>query len=499
MKKLNDWQTNPTDRTAGSNDDEVYDGEIIRQARVEWARRCAKRKDILEWGKALFPEKFYLPFCQKLHGYFIQIRAEPFTNTEAPRNHAKTLIKCVLIPMFQALEEPDLFRHYLNVQATKVKALAVNTSIKAEFEGNTELRELYGDMMGERWTDQQFVLSNGVIFTSIGAGESIRGINYHSIRPDYEIVDDLYDESEINNAEATEKKNAWFWGSLYPARAKSRRCSVHVQGTAINPYDLLEKLKKQKRWKSASFQSCEDWDQKIVLWPELNTFESLQADKIDMGSLIFGREMQNERLDETTSRIKRSWLTSWEYDPAELRLRLVKEYGHFFIVAKIIGNDPSIGKDSEDDPTGTALVIKTGYDDGTGNDYWIDGLWNEQLSLEKRVQQLESIAAGQPADSPVTHVEIEAISGFDDYASTVIRRTNLPVHRVEWVKDKLTNLENKSHYFENGKVHLNKNIDPDLKDKLVHQLTNNHPKHDDLRDGVLLTLDDTSGLWNFVK
>lgn len=498
MKHSSDWRT-ATDRTAAPLEEGLFESEIRRQARVEEARRCAKRKDILGWGKALFPDKFYLPFCWELHSYFVEIRGDPFTNTEAPRNHAKTAIKCVLIPLFQALEEPGTFRHYLNVQATRLKALSVNTSIKAELEGNAELRELYGDMMGERWTDQQFVLSNGVIFTAIGAGESIRGINYRNIRPDYEIVDDLYDEDEINNAEATEKKNAWFWGSLFPARAKSRRCCVHVQGTAINPYDLLERLKKQKRWRSRSFQGVKDEAKKIVLWPELNTFESLQADKADMGSLIFGREIQNERLDETTSRIKRSWLAAWEYDPAELRLRLVKEYGHFFIAGVVIGNDPSIGKDSEDDPTGTALVIKTGYDDGTGNDYWIEGLWNDQLSLEKRLQQLESIAGSRPKESPITRIEIEAISGFDDYASEVIRRTNLPVHRVEWVKDKLTNLENKSHYFENGKVHLNKNIEPDLKDKLVQQLTNNHPKNDDLRDAVLLTLDDTSGLWNFVK
>ena len=29
---------------------------------------------------------------------------------------------------------------------------------------------------------------------------------------------------------------------------------------------------------------------------------------------------------------------------------------------------------------------------------------------------------------------------------------------------------------------------------LVTQLTNNYPKHDDVRDAVLLTLDDESGL-----
>lgn len=485
----------PIEKAVAVDDGSLF--ELSRLARLEIARRAAKDKDILLWGWALFPEKFNLPYCEEMHGDFVAIRGEEFTNREAPRNHAKTTVKCFLIPLFQALEEPDTFRHYMNVQATDTKAKAVNIAIRSELEDNDLLREMYGDMRGERWTDAQFVLKNGVIFTAIGAGQSIRGTNYKNIRPDYIIVDDLYDEEDINNPEATEKKNQWFWGSLYPARAKSRRCSIHVQGTAINNEDLLEKLKKFEYVNSKTFRAVKDWDKKIVLWPELNTFESLLRDKELMGSVIFYREMQNERRDDTTSIVKRAWLTSWEYDPTELRLLLTKR--EIFVVAKLVGNDPSIGKDSESDDTGTALLIKTGRPDGTGNEYWIDWLWGEQLSLDKRVAQLEEVGKSQTPDSPVTQIRIEAVGGFDDYAQTVINRTNLPVHRVEQVKDKITVLENKSHYFENRKVHLNKNIPEKFKDMLIHQLTTNHPKHDDLRDAVLLCLDDQSGLWNFVR
>lgn len=285
-------------------DEQVF--EIRRTARLEAARRAAKRKDILRWGEALFPEKFSLPFCHKLHSYFVKIRGERFTNTEAPRNHAKTTGKCFLVPLFQGLEEPETFNHYLNVQATATKAVEVNRSIKLELESNELLLALYGDKIGERWTDQQFCLKDGPIYTAIGAGQSVRGMNVRNKRPDYLIVDDLYDEEDIYNPESTEKKNRWFWGSLYPARAKSRRCSIHVQGTAINPYDLLEQLKTRPGVKSASFRAIEDEAKGLVLWPELNSIESLKEDRILMGPLIFAREMQNERLDDTTTILKRS-------------------------------------------------------------------------------------------------------------------------------------------------------------------------------------------------
>lgn len=472
---------------------------IELSARVELARKCAAEKDILEWGRTLFEEKFPLPFCRDLHEYLIEIRGEPLTGTEAPRGHAKTVIKCFLVPIFQALEEPDTFWHYLNVQATEKKALDINRAIKLEFEDNEVLRALYGDMRGRRWTDEQFVLKNDVIFTAISASQSIRGIAYRNKRPDYILVDDLYNEDDINNAESTEKKNDWLWSTLYPARAKSRRNAFHVQGTAINVYDVLEKMKGMAAVKFRTFKAILDEEAKTVLWPELNTYESLMTDQELMGSLIFNREMQNERWDGKTAIIQREWLANWEFDPRELMAELA--VGSTRILAGvIIGNDPSIGKKVESDETGTSLVLKTAWIDARdGNEYWIMHVDGKRRTLMERIEHLVGLNKRQPENQKVTSVEIEAIAGFDDYASEVIRKTNLPVHRVEWVNDKITVLMNKSHYFENGKVRCNKNIEPKEKDKLIHQLTNNHPKHDDVRDSVLLTLDDQTGLWGFVS
>lgn len=284
--------------------------EIHRQMRLELARRCALDKDILGWGKALFPEKFGLPFCYKLHGYFIEIRGLEFTGTEAPRNHSKTTIKCFLIPIFQALEEPETFDHYLNVQATATKAIEVNRSIRVELEENDLLRELYGDQVTSRWTDSQFILANGVIFSAIGAGQSVRGINVRNKRPNYLLIDDLFDDEHIYNPDSTRKLVRWFWGSLFNARAKTRRCSIHVQGTAINPDDLLEELKKKPGVVSRTFRAIENEEKGIVLWPELNSIEKLRVERILMGPIIFAREQQNERLDDTTTILKRS---QWKY------------------------------------------------------------------------------------------------------------------------------------------------------------------------------------------
>jgi hypothetical protein len=276
--------------------------DVSLEDRIKQARIAAAQKDILAWGKAIMPEKFHLPYCQELHSYFCAIRGEPFTNTEAPRDHAKTAIKCNLIPLFQALEEPGTFNHYLNVQSTEKKALSVNVAVRHELEYNEVIREVYGDQVGPgKWTDQQFVLANGTVFTALGAGQSIRGIHYLNRRPDYIIVDDLYDDEDINNPESTRKKNDWFWQSLYPARAETRRCSIHVQGTAINCDDILYELQKKPGVISKSFAAVKDWDKGIVLWPELKSFQERITQRALMPSVIFAREYQNERRDDSAS------------------------------------------------------------------------------------------------------------------------------------------------------------------------------------------------------
>lgn len=462
--------------------------DMDRRVRIKRARLYAQQNNILMWGKMTMPEKFYLPFCPPLHNHFIDVRGEPFVNDEAPRNHAKTLIKCTLIMMFQALEETMDFRHYLNVQNTQDKALTVNRSMKPEFETNEILLALYGDMVGkEKWTDSQFVLKNETIFTAISANESIRGMNYRNIRPDYIVVDDLYNDEDLNNPESTEKKNKWFWSSLFPARAKSKRCSIHIQGTAINNEDLLHQLKKKPRWKSRTFQALPGWDgnpnnRVEPLWPELNSFDSLILDKEDMGSVIWFREMQNERREEANAIIKSGWIQ--EYDPDELVFDLRFQYN-----GCVLGVDPSIGAKVENDFTAIVKIYKGRYADGKGDFFYIDEIWNEHISLDQRVNLLQRIQDMQPSNRKIQIAYIEAIAGFKDFTAEVKRRATLPVREVDKVLDKITNLENKSKFFENKKVFINKNIQPKLKDMLIYQLTTNHPKYDDLRDAALLPLE----------
>lgn len=462
---------------------------LQRQVRISLARHYAKEKDILNWGRMLFPEKFTLPFCEELHGYFVSIRGEERTSTEAPRGHAKTTVKCFLIPIFQALEEPETFRHYLNVQETGDKAVDVNTAIRMELEENDLLREIYGDQVtAEKWTDKKFVLANGVVFSAIGAGQSIRGINYRNVRPDYILIDDLYGEDDINNIESTSKKNDWFWGSLYKARAIGRRTSVHLQGTAINSEDMLEGFKNNPKWRTKTFRQVKDFGKGIVLWEALQTFKQVIAEKEGgIPATIWARECQNERKDDSQSIVKRSWLEGWEYDPEGLTFD-----EHFKLIEVALGCDPSVGKKgikkTTSDPTAIITMLIAKHDDSQTEEYYITHLVNDRLSQNERIGTLNRLHDSPPDGYAITRAYLEGQGGFGDFVAEARRRTPLRIKEVTQSKDKLAVLELRSHHFESQRVHISTRIPKHLRDALFHQLTTNFPKHDDLRDAILLPM-----------
>lgn len=469
-------------------------------ARVEAARRFAAAKDVLNWARVTMPEKFYRPFCRELHQYFVDIRHAEISSTVAPRGHAKTIIKCCVIPMFLGLEEPDSYNYFANVQNTTTKAVAVNFAIKYELEHNEVLRALYGDQVSaEKWTDAQFMLKNGVVFQGLGAGESIRGLQFLNRRPTYLIVDDLYSEDNLEHPDSIETVNRWFWSSLWPTRAKGKNTSFQVQGTAIGTNDIMAKLGEMPGVVHREFAAYDEKTER-VLWPELNTLAQLKQDRERMGSAIFDREMQGKRRNTADSIVKEHWLNGWEYDPAVKWANLARDFGpatQVRILGSTLACDPSTGKD-EGDPAAFAIGVET-LGPGSKKELWIEALEEGQLSFDGRLAKLEQLKAQHAGRLPdpafrLRRAYVESIGGFADFGNQAKLKTGLPIELVTFVKGKVANLAAKSGAFEFGRVHVSTAVPKALRERLKDQLLINAPVHDDLRDAVLMLLEDPTGV-----
>jgi len=121
------------------------------------------------------------------------------------------------------------------------------------------------------------------------------------------------------------------------------------------------------------------------------------------------------------------------------------------------------------------------------HNYYIHEVKNEKLSFDKRLKAVELFHSRYKFNT----VNVEAISAFKDFANELKRTTPVPIREISFVKDKITRLENQSHKFENGKVFINRQIPEILRNELIEQLINNFPNHDDMRDAVIMCLEDT--------
>lgn len=429
-------------------------------------------EDVLVWGQYYFPDKFTLPFCEELHRYIIEIAEEPFTSTLAPRGHAKTTISCFLIPLYIALNFPQKYRHFLNIQATSTKAIAVNLSIRHELEQNELLIRDYGEMLSdEKCTERQFVLKSGIVFTAIGSGESMRGINYRNIRPDYVIGDDLYDEDSIENIKNVRKINSWFWSSVYKCVANDKFVCIHIQGTAISREDLMHDLSKRDRWKFKKFQAVTDFDKGLVLWFEnkRNTIAAQLADREEMGSIIYSREMQNELRDDESSIIKLGYIQYIDEIPADER-----------VIHRIGAIDPAEKTKEVNDFTGKVGVVWT----ENKNVYVIDAR-EDKLTFDKNKKDIEAWHSRYEFDT----VPFETNKAFGLFEE-LKRTTTVPVRERIADKDKITRLIAVSHMFENGKVFFLNSIPKKALNELVDQLVTNFPAHDDMRDALVLCIEE---------
>lgn len=452
--------------------------ETLLKEELELRKEREKREEnILEWGKYYFPHVFESHFSD-LHRYLVSIYDEPITSTEAARGHAKSTILCFLIPLYLALTKTGRYKHFLQIQASSTKAVLKNIAIRNEIETNEKIIRDYGLLVSDKkWTENQFVLSNGTIFTAIGVGKSMRGIAYDNVRPDFFILDDLYDQDDKYNPERIKKKSNWVWESLYLSKPPFGNTAFHIIGTPIHRSDLLQGLKKLSNVKTARFPAIIDFDTKKTLW---KPFDELMKDKELLGSIAFTQEYQCEVRDDETSIIKEKDIQY--YDGCMP--------GHDPIIKTIGGVDPAIGEKSTSDFTGKALV----YESKFGN-FYVHEIKNDRLSFDKNMLDIKNWCTRIKFST----FRIEEIAGFQAFGDYIRANTKIPLKRIKMVKDKLTRLQGVSPLFENKKVFINENIPAKLRNELVEQLINNNPTHDDLRDAVILCLECSHTATSFAK
>ena len=221
----------------------------------------------------------------------------------APRGHAKSTITDLVYLAWEIVHKRKHF--VLLVSDTYSQATLFLEALKAELEGNDQLKAFYGDFLSDNWSEGEIV-ANGVMVKALGAGMKVRGLKFREYRPELILVDDLENDELVENKDRREKLERWFNGALIPSMDKDGR--VVVIGTILHYDSLLCKMLSPDKYQEYSKKTYRAITNGQALWPEhlnLEELDKIKKDYISKGQgYLFYQEYQNDPVSDENRKFK---------------------------------------------------------------------------------------------------------------------------------------------------------------------------------------------------
>lgn len=485
------------------------------------AQVCAATRRLIATHSVCFFAWYYLGVYLPWHQEFwvrMIIRSKRILIL-APRNHGKTEVVSKILPLWLICKN----RNIRILMVTKSVELARRSSmlIRAELEGNQRLINDWGAFYHSResviWQQAtwQVVRSKKMkdpTFTAVGLFGAVTGN-----RCDILILDDVIDQASVSTPEQIAKVQREIQGTYFPLLEPAGQ--TFAIGTRKNFNDIYGYLLKSPGWttieQKAVLRMPAEWhvekldtpwidddgferyervvitskDRGQVLWPELRTMEWCLEQKLIMGTALWGREMQNQVVDEETAMFPLKFLQqctdeSMSYIDGRITPRMRRQY-----LAIVAGCDPALvttKADAERRDSDYMAMFAIGIQrDGTRDLLAIEH--ERGLSPAKAQKRMETFCK---RIGPF-RMAIEANAFGILHIANIIEQTDLPIipHQTGLNKhDPYEGVSHMSSLFENLKFRLPYATDEDKRrtDALIAEL---HAFGSDVHD------DQVMGLW----
>lgn len=371
-----------------------------------------------------------------------------------PRGFGKSSICTIAYALWKVVRDPDI--RILVVSNTFEQSIAFLREIKGHIETDPVFRSLFGDLMGEKWTDSEIVLSTrkriakeGTV-TALGVFGPLTGRHYDLI-----IVDDIVDFENSRTEGQRKKLWQWFFTTLMPMLEPEGQ--IHILGTRYHFLDLYGWLM-ENGYRDSHLVSRALSKDGLSLWEEKFPRRLLLKKKEEAGTPIFNCQYQNDvEAMREGSIFKYEWLRFYDVVPEDLKI--------------YVGVDLAISQRDTADYFAIAVAGRA----GNGNCYVLE-TFRDRLSFHGQIEQIRRVNLMW---KPI-RIFIESNSYQASLSQEIKRTTDIPVMPVLQVRDKVTRAQKLSALFENGKVFLRKGQDA-LVDEL---LAFPQGEHDDLFDAL---------------
>ena len=171
--------------------------------------------------------------------------------------------------------DPEIPKFIVIVSETQDQACNFLATIQANLEDNPRIHKLFGNLVGSKWTQTDFITANNVRVKALGSGQKIRGIYHLGMRPNVIVIDDFESESNTGTAEQRHKNMDWAVGAVEPSLADDG--VLTLLGTVAHQATYLTAAQKDAErpgspWTCRFYQAIQDGK---PLWPERFPMERL--------------------------------------------------------------------------------------------------------------------------------------------------------------------------------------------------------------------------------
>ena len=279
-------------------------------------------------AKTFFPERFYMPFAEKVHGEIFNLIDGPENKVAiaAPRGWGKTSIVALALQARYVLYHLTPFIIYINksheaasLQTENLRRELVTNRMIKHFFGSVKARGAKTAEFDETFSKKSWVAYNTLVWPR-GAGQQVRGVLFKNDRPGLIIIDDLEDPEMVQNEEYRHKQYEWLYADVVKAvpriGPKAKNYKIVYIDTLKHEDSVLQKLLDSPEWKSIRLEACDDNFKSSA--PEFMSDEDIKKEweeHVKAGqSDVFFRELRNLPISTKDSIFRKEYFHYYNID-----------------------------------------------------------------------------------------------------------------------------------------------------------------------------------------
>jgi predicted phage terminase large subunit-like protein len=277
------------------------------------------RKEPLTFLKELFPHIYSYEFAPFHKEIFSTLKTHKRVAIAAPRGHGKSKIISFGWVMWNLLCNID--SHFIIIISNNyANACDYLRPIKEEIEHNRLLREVFGELKSDKWSENEAEFTHRKKIIVGGNELKIRGKTYLEHRPDLIVIDDAEDDELVRSEQRRENFEKWLLYSLTPAMTLTNKDQIVLIGTILHRASQLSKLMegegKYREWYSKKYEARNREGTK-ALWEDKITLEWLKREE-EKDPYRFAQEFMNNPVPYEHALFKSEYFDNYDEPPKNL-------------------------------------------------------------------------------------------------------------------------------------------------------------------------------------